>query len=134
MTVGVNTCCNVSPWLKMTGSNTYQHRLEWAVVNLRYHHLDSKRHCIKRRKYATSSQCKWYLKGLSDQSLPGGENLDDFSSHRVFRLRLGLESGTFALDLGDITNIPAYSEVDFLTLPLLDEDNRPKAVENSKDR
>jgi hypothetical protein len=34
-----------------------------------------------------------------------------------------LESGTLALDLGDITNVPAYGKVDFLALPLFDEDN-----------
>lgn len=111
-----------------SGREEDEHGFERPVVHLAQEDLDRKYARVQRAEHGARTERERNLERLTCESLPRWEKLDNLTSDRVCDFFFMDELGTAVLEGGDIADAPANGEVDFLPLPVLDKDHRPKTV------
>lgn len=72
------------------------------------------------------------MERLTCESFPCREEFNDLAGDGVLDFLFVDELGTAVLEGGHISDAPADGEVDFLPLPVLNEDHRPQTIGNGE--
>lgn len=107
-----------------------QDGLEWTRVDFGDEDLDAEAGADQRSKHGCGQECEWNLQQLAGETLERRVSLDLLAGNWVGDFALVLKVWAWLLEFRHPTNTPLECKVDFLLLPVLDEDNTPEAVDN----
>lgn len=109
-------------------ASTYEILLAWATINLIDEHLERVAGHDEGTQGNDAGQSEGDLEQLGLDSLHRRVDLDRLASDGVLSLMLPLKFGSGPLNVGNSSDAPLDGKIDFLLLPVLEEDYRPEAA------
>lgn len=109
-------------------ADTYKILLTRATVNLIDEHLERVTGHDEGTQGDDTGQSEGDLEQLRLDPLHRRVDLDRLTSDGILSLMLPLKFGSGSLNVGDSSDSPLDGKIDFLLLPVLDENYRPEAA------
>lgn len=109
---------------------TYQIALQWSVVHLGDENLNRKAGCNNRAEKAGRDKSKWNLQRLTQEALLPRKHLFDLAGYFVPNLLLWLKVSILGKQDRDTSDLPSNTKLHLLALPIFDEHNAHKAIDN----